>query len=341
MRHRGYAGVGLCMTVVAALAVVGCVQTGRVARDAPLNPVAVLGGVGTNPGQFFYPRAMDADASTLWVIDKTARIQRIDPKTGDAVGQWRMPESRLGMPTGVTVFTDSSGEVYLFVPDTHYHRVMVYRPGPIGSQEAHLVGEFGSYGTGPGEMIYPTDAAILPTKDGGGVERIYVSEYGGNDRISVFDAQYRFLFAIGAHGSGGGVEFNRPQSLAIDVERGRLIVTDASNHRVGVLTLDGELIRWHGSVDAPGREPGEFRYPYGVTLLADGSVVVTEFGNCRVQRLDLESGRVLDMIGRPGRGAGELFSPWASVVLGRRLYVLDSGNNRIQVVAWSAGGRAG
>lgn len=335
----------LWMVVWSGLAGSGCGPVGRVADNSPLEPVAVLGGVGTNPGQLFYPRAIDSDGSSLWVIDKTARVQRLDPETGNSLGEWRMPESRLGMPTGVTSFRDSSGDVFLFVPDTHYHRVMVYRVGSVGT-EASLVGEFGRYGTGDGEFIYPTDVAILPTSDGGGISRIYVSEYGGNDRISVFDASHRFLYAIGKFGTGeraDATEFNRPQSIGIDVARGWLVVTDSSNHRVGKLTLDGKVIEWFGSRDRAGREPGQFRYPYGLELLGDGTVVVTEFGNNRVQRIDLETGRVLRMEGKAGRGPGELFSPWASVAVGRRLYVLDSGNNRIQVLDWRLprGGRGG
>lgn len=315
------------------------------ADNTPLEPVDVLGGVGTNPGQLFYPRAIDADGDSLWVIDKTGRVQRLDPQTGDSLGEWRMPQTTLGMPTGVTSFTDVAGDVYLYVPDTHYHRVAVFRTGPPGSSEVLSVGEFGSYGTSAGEFIYPTDVAILPTPEGGGISRIYVSEYGGNDRVSVFDGSYRFLFAIGQSVGGGegearahAVEFGRPQSIALDVENGWLLVADSSNHRVGKFTLDGELIRWFGSLDGPGREPGEFRYPYGLTTLGDGTVVVTEFGNCRVQRIDLESGRVVRMEGRAGRGHGELASPWASAALGRRLYVLDSGNNRIQVLDWRLSG---
>ena len=319
-----------------------CGQGGRVADNTPLEPVEILGGVGTNPGQLFYPRAIDADEHSLWVIDKTGRIQRLDPRSGNSLGEWRMPETRLGMPTGVTSFTDAAGEVFLYVPDTHYHRVAVYRVGPVGSSDVSLVGEFGSYGTAGGEFIYPTDIAILPTPDGGGVSRIFVSEYGGNDRVSVFDSSYRFLFAIGQpDGSDPSVVFGRPQSLAIDAEHGWLFVADSANHRVGKFTIDGTFMRWFGSPDGPGREPGEFRYPYGLTVLHDGTLVVTEFGNCRVQRIDVETGRVVRMEGRAGRGPGELASPWASVALGRRLYVLDSGNNRIQVLDWRlSGGRS-
>jgi len=62
---------------------------------------------------------------------------------------------------------------------------------------------------------------------------------------------------------------------------------------------------------------------------------VAEFGNNRVQRFDRQ-GRGLDVWGEPGRLPGQLAYPWG-VALGRdrRVYVLDSGNNRVQVVEWN------
>src|SRR4051812_3689693 len=48
----------------------------------PFDVVAAWGEVGLNPGQFTYPRALDTDGTNLWAIDKSARVQRLDPKTG-------------------------------------------------------------------------------------------------------------------------------------------------------------------------------------------------------------------------------------------------------------------
>jgi len=162
------------------------------------------------------------------------------------------------------------------------------------------------------------------------VDRIYVSEYGGNDRIQAFDGSGRFLFAFGRMGSASGpdpVEFNRPQSIEIDLSSGELVVTDACNNRVGRFTLDGKLIAWMGGW--PGGELGQFRYPYGLCLLGDGTALVSEFVNDRVQRIDLKTGKGLAAYGRGGTGPGELATPWAVTVLDGRAYVLDSGHDRI------------
>ncbi|VAX37768.1 hypothetical protein MNBD_PLANCTO03-1873, partial [hydrothermal vent metagenome] len=243
--------------VVCVFCVGGCVPS--VPTAGPLEVERVLGEQGSFPGQFAYPRGIDFDGSFLWVVDKTARIQQIDPETGRAGYWWQMPESALGKPTGLTVglatLPDGSLGRGLYVADTHYHRVMVYAlpeglPDKPRQIEPTLLASFGGAGTDPGQFVYTTDVAVLLNDDGSAVERIYVSEYGGNDRISVFDANYQFLFAFGKPGDGHDptvLEFSRPQSMVIDTRRQELLVADACNHRLGRFSLDGDLLGWIGS----------------------------------------------------------------------------------------------
>jgi hypothetical protein len=276
-------------------------------------------------------------------VDKSARVQQIDPETGAAGVWWRMPEFELGKPTGLTVSPamgpDGSLTPALYIADTHYHRVMIYALPIEGTDRAReiepvLLGRFGSFGEGPGEFIYPTDVAVLLSHDGARVERIYVSEYGGNDRISVFDGGYGFLFSFGELGEGlnaEAAEFSRPQSMVIDRVRGELIVTDACNHRLGRFTLDGGLVGWIGSPDPAPDSPVRFNFPYGLELLGNSTVLVTEFGGSRVQRIDVERGSSLGSYGHAGRDEGEVATPWASSVMGHETFLLDSGNNRILV----------
>ncbi|MBK7406358.1 MAG: hypothetical protein IPJ41_17600 [Phycisphaerales bacterium] len=339
-RRRAVLPLVAC-AVVWPLGLVGC--GGEAKSEAEIPTERVLGEPGTFPGQFAYPRAIDSDGEYLWVVDKAARVQQIDPATGRAGAWWRMPEFDLGKPTGITVAEapgpDGALIPALYVADTHYHRVMVYaiptalpeRPAEI---EPELLSQFGAFGQEPGQFIYPTDVAVLMSDDGSKIERIYVSEYGGNDRISVFDAEERFLFAIGGPGEGldpKAIEFARPQSMAIDTARRELIVTDACNHRLGRFTLDGELLGWIGSPTPAPDAPVKFEFPYGLLLLDDSTVLVTEFGGSRVQQVDPVTGASLRTFGHAGRGEGEVATPWASAVIGRETYLLDSGNNRILV----------
>lgn len=296
----------------------------------PLDVTATIGSVGLWPGQFATPRALDSDGSTLWVIDKAARVQLLDAATGEPLIEWKTPRHENGMPVGVTCAT-LEGKAVTLVADTHESRVLVYERAEDPTAESRIIGEFGSYGTGPGQFIYPTDAVVA--KDAAFGTRIYVSEYGGDDRISVFNERFEFQFAFGTFGTGEDrtkVEFNRPQTLAVDEVNRELIVVDSCNHRIGRLTLDGELIAWIGSPETAGRGLGQFKYPYGIALLEDGTALVVENENGRVQRIELKTGRGIETFGRSGRGPGELVSPWAITLVGRTAYVLDAGNNRVQ-----------
>ena len=93
--------------------------------------------------------------------------------------------------------------------------------------------------------------------------------------------------------------------------------------------LDGRVLRMFGTA---GRGPGELLYPYDVALLGDDTLLVAEFGNNRVQRLSLEDGTCRGLYGTLGNGPGELKTPWGVDVTEDHVVVLDSGNDRVQVV---------
>jgi sugar lactone lactonase YvrE len=267
---------------------------------------------GNAPGQVVYPRAITYDAVHDWVyiVDRQAHIQRLDAATGAYLAGWSMPEFQQGKPVGLSVGPDGN----LYVPDTHYHRVLVFDP------DGHEIRRWGSRGTAPGQFIYPTDIAFSP--DG----KVFVGEYGDNDRIQVFSPTGEYLYHFGHFGQSPG-EFSRPQSLLI--VGNELYLTDACNHRIQVFSLDGKFLRTFGSA---GSDPGQFRFPYGLELTAAGNLLVTEFGNNRIQVLTRE-GRSLTTWGTGGHQPGELAYPWAATVDKRgRVLIVDSGNNRVQIL---------
>ena len=313
-----------------------------------INAIATFGEVGRVPGQLVFPRAMSVEGDRLIVVDKTARIQRFDARSGAFIDGVRTPMLDLGKPTGLCVAPHpaDASRTALYVADTHYHRVLVYdlpeaepfSRDQIDPQPSEPLLSFGSYGDAVGEFIYPTDVAILEAP-GGGISRVYVSEYGGNDRITVFEPVEREgklafepAFVIGWFGNADEAEgptdvvFNRPQSITIDPVAGELIVADSCNHRLARLTLEGELIAWIGGL---GTDLGSFTYPYGLALVEGGGALVCEFGGCRVQHIDLQTGESLGSFGAPGFGEGTLAKPWGVAVAGGRAWVLDSGRNRV------------
>lgn len=275
-------------------------------------PLLVFGRSGMGPYEFNYPRAaVFGGNGRLYVVDKAGRVQAFSPDAAFVV-HWRMPQTAAGKPTGLGVAPD--GRVY--VADTHYARVCVY------DADGELLEQFGTFGDGPGQFRLPTDVAI--GRDG----RIYVSEYGGNDRVNIYSADHEFLTSFGG-ADAGEARLVRPQSLHFSAD-GTLWVADACNHRICRFDADGQLLGHFGTL---GDGPGELRFPYCVGELSDGTLVVCEYGNNRVQRFSRD-GRSLGVWGRAGRQPGELAYPWALAVGPKdRLYVIDSGNNRIQTIA--------
>ena len=191
-------------------------------------PQAIWCDTGTGPCQVVYPRAITYDQrdDSFFIIDRVARVQHLT-RDGKFIASWQMPEWRIGKPVGVSIGPD--GNVY--VPDTHYHRVVVYSP------QGNLLRMWGEEGRGPGQFIYPTDIAW----DSRG--RLFVSEYGDNDRVQVFDPAFnppKLLYQFGRFGDGNG-EFSRPQSMVIDHDI--IYITDSCNHRINVFKSDGTWIR--------------------------------------------------------------------------------------------------
>jgi DNA-binding beta-propeller fold protein YncE len=267
---------------------------------------------GRGKGQVIYPRAIAHDRENDWyyVVDRAARIQRLDGE-GNFLNAWTMEEQDLGKPVGLSV--GPAGNVW--VADTHYCRVAVFTP------DGKRILRFGSDGDEPGQFRLVTDIAFDSSHN------VYVSEYGGNDRIQVFDLAGNYLRTFGTFGEGVG-EFNRPQSIAVIGEE--LFVADAVNHEIDVFATDGTFRR---SLSAPGTAPGDLNYPYGLDVTRDGQLLVTEFGNNRVQILDPQTGQTHGTWGQAGRGEGRLAYPWAAAArTDGRAVVVDSGNNRLKVV---------
>ncbi|MSR43876.1 MAG: hypothetical protein EXS15_00745 [Phycisphaerales bacterium] len=280
-------------------------------KTPPLPTDVVIGRAGRTEGRFETPRAMAIEPSTgcVFVCDKSGRVQRFS-SDGAFQHAWRMPKDDNGKPTGLSMGPDG----LLYVADTHEHRVMVF------DRDGEIVRAIGSYGQKPGEFVYPTDVAFAP--DG----RLFVSEYGGNDRIQIFDASGTFLRQFGHPGQEVGA-FARPQSLVFSKDGSELFVADSCNHRIQVFSSDGVFKR---TLCQAGAEPGALAYPYGIDSLDDGTLLVAEFGNCRLQRLDAMSGESLGVWGGGGSAIGRLNAPWAVAHLAQRIFILDTANARIQ-----------
>lgn len=222
-----------------------------------------------------------------------------------------------------------------------------------------LLGQWGGYGSGDGQFLFPTGAA---TDDSGNVYVAdgdamcvfkftsageFVSRWGTAgqfrhpvavawhdgvvfvsdfDRVRRFDGNGTPLGQWGSPGSGPG-QFSEIFGLALD-SQGHVYVTDLYNDRVQKFDANGLfLCQWGDS----GCANGQFRSPVGIATDAAGNVYVADRDNYRIQKFD-GAGRFLSQWGSMGRGEGEFTWP-IEVMVGNDDCVYVSDNDRIQVFA--------
>ncbi len=287
-------------------------------------PDLVWGRRGLSKGRFLKPRTIAIDdRDLLYIVDLTGRIQVFDTD-GNFVREWETPETANGRPTGMSfqpADTDPAGQARLLVADTHYYRMLAYTPEGKLLTDQQIGGTAGYL---PGEFAFVTDAVT----DAQGC--VYIGEYNASDRIQKFDPDGKFMTQWGGTGDQPG-SFVRPQSLIIRDEV--MWVADACNHRIQRFDLSQETPQLIDVWGGPGTEPGQYYYPYDLALASDGSLLVVEYKNNRVQRI-APDGQPIAMWGSPGFDPGMLNQPWGIVVDSKdRIHILDSNNHRVQRIA--------
>ena len=120
--------------------------------------------------------------------------------------------------------------------------------------------------------------------------------------------------------------------IGIAVNRkGEIALADNEGHCIYVFDKDGNCVRKIGS---QGEEEGQFEQPAGVSYLNDKEILVADFGNDRIQHIDIQTGTVLRSFRQLGSGKGELNGPY-DVCLDdeERIVITECGNHRIQVIS--------
>lgn len=202
----------------------------------------------------------------------------------------------------------------------HGSRIGVFFIGGENEDEEWLT-EFGDYGDGTGEFIWPAGIAL----DSRG--NAYVTDEWLN-RVNVYDPDGRFVSHWGTEGSGPG-QFLGPNRILIDGED-TVYVVDGRNHRVQKLGLDGTFKAEFGSL---GDGDGQFNNPWGLTIAPDGHIYISDTKNNRVQKLTTD-GEFVAEFGAYGDGRGQLNRPSDVAVDDEGdVYICDWGNSRVQVFA--------
>jgi RHS repeat-associated protein len=128
------------------------------ARIVEVNPekeaeYAVIGKRGTGNGEFTYPEGIVADSSgNLYVTDDTKRVQKLSA-TGAYISQFT--SGYMNRLIGIAL--DSKGNIV--IADSTGSDVQVYSPSGV------YLYQFGEYGSGAGQMVYPSGVAIDGSDD--------------------------------------------------------------------------------------------------------------------------------------------------------------------------------
>ncbi len=123
-------------------------------------------------------------------------------------------------------------------------------------------------------------------------------------------------------------EITAPVAIAWDAAQRRTWVADAAAHACFGLT---GLEQVSARVGAPGSAPGQFHYPRGLACQADGTLIVADSMNSRVQLFDA-AGQVRAAFGQRGDAAGD-FAGLRDVAVDAagHIYALDNQFENVQL----------
>jgi len=287
------------------------------AWDTPA-PAFVLRGDETEGGLLFNNPtdvAFGRDGD-IFVTDTLNAIVQVFDRNGNFKFYLGEPGSRGGqftIPWGIA--TDKNGKVY--VTDIAQHRIHIFDHNGL------FLGQFGGPGQGEGKFNLPFDIFINRWD----VLNILDSGNGLIQRVKKgFEDQF------GGIGKSDG-SFDSPVAFVGD-DAGRFYVADSGNMRIQILGSDGSF---QGKFGMAGQSDGSFIRPQGIArdsggrlYISDGdknSVRISVFGFSERDRYEF-----LYKWGEIGTEAGNFLD------IGRiafdqekRFYVVDIGNNRVQV----------
>ena len=127
-----------------------------------------------------------------------------------------------------------------------------------------------------------------------------------------------------------GDTLERLFGVAVNTE-GQIVVTDNLGNCIYVFDKDGNCMRKIGSKPS---HTGQFQYPNGISFLNDNEVHIADLKNCKIQRLNIQTGTVVKRFGKEGREKEEFGGPVDVTVDDEERVVLTEWcNNRIQVMS--------
>ena len=218
---------------------------------------AVIGGMGSEEGQFWYATGVAVDALDQIIVADSgnSRIQILSPASAPGGPQFL---AELG----------SFGNFDPLDPSSE--------PGPPPYDRFYF----------PTSVAVKPETRLLDPTDGAG--RLAIVD-NGNHRVVVLNSQLGPVLEFGGHTSDDNPPgtFEYPWGVAIDVQ-GLFYVSDPSNHRVQVFGQDGGFLWAFGSDEtSPVPFAGDLSSPSALAFDLGGRLLVADSDRSRVLRVDI------------------------------------------------------
>jgi DNA-binding beta-propeller fold protein YncE len=264
------------------------------------------GGLGTENGQFNFPRGLAVDnAGNIYVADtNNGRIQKFSPTGGflSVIGKPGSGPGEFREPCGIAI--DSNGNIY--VADVSNHRVQKLKPD----------GTFIAEWKGPEPGFYgPRDVAVGPDNS------VYVVDQG-HAQIVKFDSNGKVLAVWGSAGKEDG-QFADATSVVIDGKNNKVYVADPRSKRICVFDTNGKFLATWAVADW---HPAGWTFQDLAIDAQAGRLYASSVGTDEVLVFDLTGKKIASLKPAPPetlQGASSL------ALIKGRLYVLNTYSSRV------------
>ncbi len=208
-------------------------------------------------------------------------------------------------PAGVAA--DSKGRI--FIASTQKHTVYIL------DKAKHEVIRF----RGDQGMVFQTPLGIVIDSQ----DNFFVSDPALH-MVMKFDSNGHIQASL-----GNDTGMKNPTFMALDEQRRRLYVVDSHLHQVLVYNLD--TLQLETKIGRRGTKNGEFNFPVGIAVGPDGSIAVTDTGNCSVEIFSADY-KFVRRFGKQGYWPGAFVRPKGIAYDSEgHLWVVDAAFNNFQI----------
>lgn len=315
------------------------------AKDGtPLGDFFNQPGFGSMQTQSPYGLGVDPNDGSVYIADTDLfKVLKVD-SSGQPILSWGVQGSGVGRfmyPSRVAVASDGR----VFVADTLDNNIVINQVNDATGTVTEL-GQFGTFGTGNGQMKQPHGMSFYYGDPGVADDQLFVVDTN-NRRIQVFDAFGNFLFKFGASIANGGKFSGDLRGLAVDQDSGWVYVVDAEGNNIDKFAVTGT---WLLSFGTAGTGNGQFiDGGREITVDGDGNVWVGDMPNFRAQKFSPTGQSLLVVPNPPAPPADGAFNGPRGVAVdpAGNIFVSDMYNQRIQklapdgsfLLAWGSRGR--